>query len=147
MSLPIAQRTITITITRISNHRKHEQESEIEHGGKHRHHYDVTYSYWSPITGLSYVNAQQCDLKIDRPTACLFVLDFQSTLAGWTMPNTTPHGDSAALVFVPGPNNQSLQTYNPYKTTSDVYRFFINYLNTANGDHFSEDPQEGNIPR
>ena len=137
MTTPVSQRTITITITPIA----------AAFDDKKQPKFDVTYSYWSPVTGLHYTNAQLCDLKIDRPTRCLYVIDFQSSQAGWTVVDTTPNGDSRPLAFLNGPHNQSLQNVDPYLSPRDVYNYFLNYENTVTGDTFSEDPQEGNIPR
>lgn len=155
MTTPIAQRTITITVNPVS---ASSARLDVQVGdGENKVHLDVaapaaarndvTYSYWSPVSGMSYTNAQQCDLKIDRPTYCLFVLDFQSSLAGWTITKTEPYGDSAKLAFVKGPNELSIQTYNPYKNVGDTYRYYIFYKNILTGEVFSEDPQEGNVIR
>jgi hypothetical protein len=104
------------------------------------------YSYLSPVTGQSYIDAPLCDLLVNQPVYCLFVLDYASTMSGWTIVDTSPYGRSPALEQTPGALNLSVLTYNPH-TTTDTYRFYINYLNTITGTTVSIDPQEGNIPR
>lgn len=122
------QRTITVSIVGTDEHAK------------------VFYSYWSPIFGTSFVNSPSCDMKIDRPTYSLFVLDYQSSLAGWSFVKTGPDGASEQLKFQLGPENLSLSTYNPYTTDHDIYPYFL-YFKNVNGAQMKDDPQEGNIPR
>lgn len=123
-----AQRSITISIAGTDKHST------------------VSYTYWSPVTGHSFVNAPECNLKIIGPTYCLFLLDYQSTLAGWTIEGTKPYGDSPKLKAELGPADLSISTYNPYDPDDADYRFYIKYKNTVTGAVFCEDPQEGNIP-
>ncbi|MGJ9416289.1 hypothetical protein ACHAC9_00780 [Massilia sp. CMS3.1] len=104
------------------------------------------YSYLSPVTGQSYINAPLCDLLVNQPVYCLFVLDYASTMSGWTIVNTSPYGRSPELSQTPGALNLSVLTYNPH-TTEDKYQFYINYLNTITNVTIGIDPQEGNIPR
>jgi hypothetical protein len=106
----------------------------------------VVYSYLSPVTGLSYINSPTCDLLVNQPVYCLFVLDYASTMNGWTIFDITPYGRSPELSQTPGALHLSILTYNPH-TTEDKYQFYINYHNTVTGAKISIDPQEGNIPR
>jgi hypothetical protein len=106
----------------------------------------VVYSYLSPVSGLSYINSPLCDLVVNQPVYCLFVLDYASTMNGWTICDTSPYGDSPPLAQTAGALNLSILTYNPH-TTEDTYRFYINYRNTITGAKIAIDPQEGNIPR
>lgn len=127
MALPAPQRTITISILGTDGEAQ------------------VLYSYWSPISGLTYQNSPVCDIKCDQPTDCLFVLDFEATRRGWTIVNTTPRDKSAALEQVPGAKHLSILTINPY-TSLDTYNFYIHYRNSVTGAKLAVDPQEGNIP-
>jgi hypothetical protein len=106
----------------------------------------VFYSYLSPISGLSYIDAPICDLQCNQATYCLYVLDFASTLNGWEIIDISPYGASPILPQMKGANNLSIQTFNPY-TSPTTYRFYINYQNSITGKKISIDPQEGNIPR
>jgi hypothetical protein len=128
MTLATPQRTITISIIGTDKDAQ------------------VFYSYLSPVTGQSYINAPKCDLVVNQPVYCLFVLDYASTISGWTIVDTSPYGNSPPLAQTPGALNLSILTYDPH-TTDDIYRFYINYLNTVTGVPISIDPQEGNIPR
>jgi hypothetical protein len=125
---PIAQRTITVTI----------------HGNNNDHY--MTYSYWSPVKGIQYHQAPTCDLLCNRPTYFLFILDYESTINGWTITGTEPRHGSPALPTKLGPDNLSVSNYNDYQDKSKTYYFAINYQNTATGTKISVDPQEGNIP-
>jgi hypothetical protein len=104
----------------------------------------VFYTYTSPVTGLSYVDAPVCDLLCNQPINCLFLLDYLSTLNGWTIIDTTPNG-TPALEQVAGARRLSIMTINPYDTPG-TYKFFINYKNELTGAVIHRDPQEGNIP-
>ncbi|APA68743.1 MULTISPECIES: hypothetical protein [unclassified Janthinobacterium] len=127
MAFTTPQRTITISI--IGN----DQNAQVR------------YSYWSPITGLTYQQSPICDLTSKQATYCLFLLDYESTRNGWTIVNTSPNGTSPVLAQVAGAYNLSVMTINPY-TTLDTYNFYINYRNALTGIEVSFDPQEGNIP-
>ena len=106
----------------------------------------VSYSYWSPNSGLSYTNSPNCDLLCKTATDTLFLLDYASTGAGWTIVNTTPNPATApTLEQWLGPAAQSLMTYNPCITVG-TFNFFINYVNVVTGAVVSFDPQEGNEP-
>lgn len=128
MPQAIPQRTITISLTGTGEDAQ------------------AFYTYLSPITGLSYLGAPVCDLKCSQPTFCLYVLDFASTLSGWTIIDTTPVAGSGTLSQTPGANHLSVATFNPY-TTDSTYNFYINYRNTITGKTVHIDPQEGNVPR
>jgi hypothetical protein len=128
MAQTIPQRTVTITVVGTDDKSS------------------ILYNYVSPITGLSYTNSPTCDLLCNQPSYSLFVLDYISTLNGWVIVDTSPHGDSPVLSQVPGAYNLSILTFNPH-TNDDTYRFYINYRNTITGARISVDPQEGNIPR
>lgn len=108
------------------------------------HEANVAYTYQSPITGQSYANAPICDMVVDRAIYSLFVLDYISTLNGWTITQTTPYQDSPTLLQVAGALNLSLLTFNSY-TTEHTYRFYIHYRNSITGATMCRDPQEGNI--
>ncbi|MGK5066458.1 hypothetical protein D3C81_138250 [compost metagenome] len=109
------------------------------------HNAQALYSFWSPLSGLSYQNSPSCDINCNQPTDCLFILDFEATRHGWTIVNTTPKGSSPVLEQVPGARHLSVMTINPY-TSLDTYNFYINYRNTITGAELAIDPQEGNIP-
>lgn len=138
-SFLIPQRVVTISIINNSNG------------------YKALYSYTSPVSGQQYFRAPTCELTIDQPTYCLFVLDFDATQAGWTIQGTFPILNSPTLDSTPGPLNLSILTYDPYQPVPDPdqpltikyrkYRFFISYMNPALQVGFPEDPQEGNGPR
>jgi hypothetical protein len=107
-------------------------------------HAQVRYSFDSPVTGHTHRDAPKCDMVVDQAVYSLFVLDYTSTLNGWTIRKTSPREDSHALTHVPGAFHLSLLTYNPY-TTEHLYRFYIHYRNALNGARMRRDPQEGNI--
>lgn len=125
MSQAIPQRVITVTI--IGN----DKDAQVQ------------YSYLSPINGQLFTNAPTCDLKVDRAVYSLFVLDYASTLNGWSISETSPYEASPALSQVAGAFHLSLLTFNPY-TTEHTYRFYIHYRN-KNGIYIKRDPQEGNV--
>jgi len=123
----IPQRTITITV----------------HGDNNDHY--MTYSYWSPVTHEQYNNVPKCDLLCNRPTYFLFILDYKSTLNGWTITGITPGENFPPLETTPGPYHLSVANYDPH-SDHEVHHFAINYLNTITGISDAVDPQEGNIP-
>ncbi|MET0320147.1 MAG: hypothetical protein ABW069_05440 [Duganella sp.] len=106
----------------------------------------ATYSYVSPVTGAPHVNATVCDLECHQASYCLYILDFASTQAGWTLTGTSPNGGHTGMTSVPGALNLSLLTFDPY-TCYSTYRFYLHYLNTLTGAKVEIDPQEGNVPR
>lgn len=106
----------------------------------------ATYSYVSPVTGSTFLNAPVCDLKCQQASYCLYILDFASTKAGWTLTGTAPNGGATGMTSVPGALNLSLLTFDPY-TCYSTYRFYLRYLNTLTGAEIEIDPQEGNVPR
>lgn len=123
----VAQRTITLSI--------------------HRNDIDarVRYSFWSPMTGETVYQAPQCKLQCDRPTNYLFVLDYESTLHGWTIINSKPTKGSPALETVIGANGQSISNFNPHSNDSESYHFGFTYKNTKTGAEIFVDPQEDNV--
>jgi len=127
MSAAIPQRIVSIALRPHNNHTK------------------AFYTYVSPVTGLSYQNALKCDLKVDQPTYCLFVLDFPTTADGWTILNIVATPKSSGLAFIHGPFDLSILTSDPFLADT-VYNFTICYKNSRTGDIYSEDPQEGNGP-
>ena len=125
---PIPQRTISLSVAGID---------ELA---------EVRYTYWSPVTGEHHVGVPVCDLLVDRPIYSLFTLDYQSSLNGWTITGTRPNTRSRTLQSTPGPYNLSVLTSNKDEYIGDVFRFYIDYLNTITGATISIDPQEGNVP-
>jgi hypothetical protein len=107
------------------------------------------YTYTSPLFGTSYIDAPVCDIKSDRPTYTLYVLDFASTLNGWTIEGMELSDVATGLTWQSGPDNMSIQVFNPYTDSSSVHNFTIIYTNKNyhNGRPVPIDPQEGNIPR
>ena len=110
------------------------------------------YTYASPVTGIEYQNAPQCDLLVVQATECLFVLDFPSTAAGWTITGISTVPGYPLIPSTHGPKNLSILTSNPYTSlnptaaSTTVYRFFIEYANTLTNETYTEDPQESNGP-
>lgn len=104
----------------------------------------IYYTYLSPVTGLTYTMAPVCDMVADQAIDSLFVLDYFSAQSGWTITRTSPRLGSPTLETVPGARNLSIMTINPY-TSMEVYKFYIHYLNTANGMEIERDPQVGNV--
>jgi len=106
----------------------------------------ASYSFWSPNDGLVRVAANQCHLTNHRATNTLFVLDYQSTLNGWTMVEISPNPPGApALEFLVGPQGTSLMTMDIFEHMRK-YAYFIHYKNTVTGGVAVIDPQEGNEP-
>lgn len=103
------------------------------------------YTYVSPVSGASYQDAPTCDLTVDQPTYCLFVLDFSTTASGWTIQNICADKSSPGMAFVRGPNNLSILTDDP-AFPDTVYKFSICYWNPVTKEKYCEDPQEGNGP-
>ena len=106
------------------------------------------YTYVSPLFGTSYIDAPFCDIKCDRPTFTLYVLDFASTINGWTIVGIETPRDTDKLTATPGPENLSIQVFNPHKNDDGVENFAIVYKNQnyQHGKLVPIDPQEGNIP-
>jgi hypothetical protein len=107
---------------------------------------DVYYTYLSPVTGLSYTNCPVCDMVADQAVNTLFVLDYVSTLNGWTITGLHARKGYPSLEAVPGALNLSIMTINPY-TSMETYQYYIRYSNTVNGVEIERDPQQGNIPK
>lgn len=129
MTTAIPQRTVTITIR-----------------GTGQADARVNYSYWSPNDSMVRVAASRCDLIEKHATNTLFVLDYASTLDGWTMVRTSPNPEGApALPFELGPEGTSLLTKYACRKQHN-YAFYIHYKNTVTGGTAVFDPQEGNEP-
>ena len=106
------------------------------------------YTYVSPLFGTSYIDAPVCDLKSDRPTYTLYVLDFASTINGWKINGIEQPHDTDGLSAIPGPKSLSIQVFNPHHDDSSIENFSIVYSNPNyhDGVLVPIDPQEGNIP-
>lgn len=106
------------------------------------------YTYVSPLFGTSYIDAPRCDIKCDRPTYTLYVLDFASTMNGWKIHGADFPKNPDHLKASPGPEHLSIQVFNPHKDDTSVDNFFIVYTNPnyRDGQLVPIDPQEGNIP-
>lgn len=129
MTSAIPQRTVTISIR-----------------GSNQADASASYSYWSPTDGLMRWSANRCDLINRRATNTLFVLDYASTLDGWTMVETSPNpAGASALPFQAGPQGTSLLTIDSFHEMK-TFAFYIHYKNTLTGAVVLIDPQEGNEP-
>jgi len=126
MALSTPQRVITLTINGTDSNSQ------------------VYYTYASPVTGSAFINAPLCDMVCNRSVNSMFVLDYMSSLNGWTITGTSPN-QSPALEFELGPKGQSVMTINPYDKL-DTYNFYINYKNVITEAKFASDPQERNVP-
>ena len=106
------------------------------------------YTYVSPLFGTSYIDAPKCEIKCDRPTFTLYVLDFASTLNGWIIDDAQFGRNADKLTATPGPGKLSIQVFNPYNNDHGVEYFSLVYSNEnyRNGEPVAIDPQEGNIP-
>lgn len=108
---------------------------------------NATYTYIEPVTGESFVQSDTCNLKINRPSVCLFVLDDEASINGWTISKITAKPDDAPLLpNEKGPYSLSLATYNDHGDHSEVFNYYIHFYNTVTEAKFKEDPQEENIP-
>jgi hypothetical protein len=115
--------------------------------GRHADETQVMYSYWSPNDGFVRSGGPNCDLYQQYATNTLFVLDYASTLNGWTIVRTEPNPPGTlGLEMIRGPKNTSLMTLFPDRHPGEVYNFYIVYKNEITGDTVRFDPQEGNIP-
>lgn len=107
----------------------------------------VRYSYWSPDDGVTRTATPRCDLDQARATNTLFLLDYQSSLNGWTITGVEPNPAGApALETIPGPAAQSVMTLFPKLPVTEVFKFYIVYTNTLTGAVVRFDPQENNTP-
>ena len=128
MPQPIPQRVITVTL--VGN-----DEKALD-----------CYTYWSPMTGQIYTNSPTCEMVDDQPIYSLFLLDYFSTLNGWTVTGLEPVEKFACPDFKLGPNDLSIATADPY-ITIQTYRYSIGYANSVTGVKILRDPQQGNIPK
>jgi len=109
---------------------------------------NATYTYVEPVTGESFVQSDRCNMKINRPTVSLFVLDDNAAISGWTIKEITAKPETAPLLpSTKGPFGLSLATYNDYSDDKAVFNYFIHFYNSVTEATFKEDPQEENIPR
>lgn len=107
----------------------------------------VAYTYWAPSDGITSTNAPVCDLYNERGTNTLFLLDYVSTLNGWTIAGIAPNPAGApCLESILGPASTSLMTLFPDSAQPHVFRFYIAYRNTLTGQTLMLDPQESNTP-
>lgn len=106
------------------------------------------YTYVSPLFRTSHIDAPFCNIKCDRPTFTLYVLDFASTINGWTIDGIEQAHDTDKLTATLGPERLSIQVYNPHDDDTSVENFSIVYSNQNHhhGEPVPIDPQEGNIP-
>jgi len=104
----------------------------------------VQYSYIDPVTNEQ-VTTDDCALTLTRPSCCLFLLDAETSSAGWTITNIMPNG-TAPIGFELGPFGLSVATHCQSGSTG-VYRFYIVYYNTESHLTYFIDPQEQNIPQ
>lgn len=105
----------------------------------------VFYSYISPISGRVFFNSPTCDIEIDQPTYTLFVLDFPSTMNGWTITGSAPNEDPHPLKCEIGLEGLSLISYNPFDPLYKDHAYYIIYGNSITGKAMRHDPQEGNV--
>ena len=107
----------------------------------------VRYSYWSPDDGLTRAATPRCHLDQACATNTLFLLDYQSSLNGWTITGVEPNPAGApALETIPGPAGQSVMTLFPNLLVTETFKFYIVYTNTLTGAVVRFDPQEDNTP-
>lgn len=104
----------------------------------------VDYTYFDASTGGP-VTKPFINLPIDRPTKCLFALDYRSSEDGWCITGIEPIAGQP-LSTVPGPFSLSLMTINPHHDHHSIHRFYLLFLNTLTTDQFKDDPQETNVP-
>jgi hypothetical protein len=128
MNTATPQRTVTITIY-----------------GKSADDAQIAYSYWSPNDGVAHTASPKCDLYQVRATNTLFLLDYQSSLNGWTITGVEPNPAGApALETIPGPAKQSVMTLFPDLSVPQIFNFYLTYTNTLTGAIVRFDPQENN---
>jgi len=107
----------------------------------------VSYSYWSPRDGVSRSGMPTCDLYMACKTNTLFVLDYASTMNGWTITGIEPNPAGApVLESIAGPANLSIMTLFPDDAPGESYKFYIVYYNTVTQLQVRFDPQEQNRP-
>jgi hypothetical protein len=128
MNTATPQRTVTITIY-----------------GRGADDAQIAYSYWSPKDGVTHTTSPACDLVQTCATNTLFLLDYQSSLNGWTITGVEPNPVGApALETIPGPAKQSVMTLFPDLPVPQIFNFYITYTNTLTGAIVRFDPQEKN---
>jgi hypothetical protein len=103
----------------------------------------VNYTYYDPEK-KKLVTHDYCDLKLLAPSCCLFVLDKQSTAAGWSITQVLPN-KGPVIDYQLGPLGLSVATLaDPAKAAT--YNYFIVYANSIDNATYFIDPQEVNIP-
>lgn len=108
---------------------------------------NASYTYTEPVSGEEFVQSDTCNLKINRPTVCLFVLDDEASVNGWTISRISAKPEGVEpLPYENGPFRLSLATYNDHSNHSEVFNYYIHFFNTVTEAKFKEDPQEENIP-
>lgn len=124
------QRTVTISLS-----------------GRQKSDARVVYTYWCPSDGLTRTDTPVCTLYNEKGTNTLFLLDYASTLNGWTIVGIEPNpADAPVLDSIPGPANGSLLTLFPDTDRPQIFNFYIVYLNTLTEQTVRFDPQEENTP-
>lgn len=124
------QRTVTISLS-----------------GRQKSDARVVYTYWSPDDRLTRVDSPVCTLHNEKGSNTLFLLDYASTLNGWTIVGIEPNPESApVLESIVGPANGSLLTLFPDTDRPEIFKFYIVYLNTLTEQQLRFDPQEDNVP-
>jgi hypothetical protein len=130
MEYAISQRSVSISLT-----------------GRTDKDAQVAYSYWSPNDGFTRTASQSCDLYHKVDTNTLFLLDYASTLNGWTITGIEPNPPGAPVPeSILGPEHMSLMTLFRDGGKPVEYKFYIHYKNKITGAKVRFDPQEGNIP-
>ncbi|USX12450.1 hypothetical protein NHH88_22510 [Oxalobacteraceae bacterium OTU3CAMAD1] len=104
--------------------------------------HNVQFTYFDEASNGP-VTSPSISLNITCPTDCLFILDYATSKAGWTITEISAVGmGSPTLNTLPGPKKLSLMVMDPYLTLSQ-YKY---YLHFANGkEKFKFDPQETNV--
>lgn len=103
----------------------------------------VEYTYIDPVTNLQVISTT-CDLLLKQPSCCLFLLDADTSKAGWTITSILPNGTDP-IGYHLGPLNLSVVTHCAERKPAP-YRFYIVYFNTVSNLSYFIDPQELNAP-
>lgn len=106
--------------------------------------YTVRYSYVDPASHLPVSSSLACILNAVAPYDVLFSLDYQSTTSGWTFTGATPKPGYAVPSYALSKTALSLTTF---ATDFASYSFNLTFLNTQTNEHWTDDPQENNLPR
>jgi hypothetical protein len=107
----------------------------------------IAYSFWSPNDGFTRTAAPDCNLYQPNATNTLFILDYGSTLDGWTILRIEPNPAGAPMPeTIHGPAHMSIMTMFPYSDKPEEYKFYIVYKNKLTDEEVRFDPQERNVP-